>query len=96
MLWGEFVRVRRSDFLRLRTELGSDLPPDYRRSIEVANGGVLPYQVDLPPGAENAEPIEFSDLHTVTPDQSGNYSWGTLIGEEAAAPRFLLLPASPD
>lgn len=82
VLWGEFTRIRRSDFRRLRKELGSDLPPDYRAFIEVANGGVLPYQVDLPPGAEHAEPIGFSELHTVTPDPSGTYSWGTLIGEK--------------
>jgi hypothetical protein len=83
VLWGDFVPVKRSDFRRLRRELGSELPPDYRAFIEVANGGVLPYQVDLPPGADLAEPIEFSSLHTVTADRSGNYSWGTLLGEKA-------------
>lgn len=81
VLWGDFVRAKRSDFRRLRKELGSDLPPEYRAFIEVANGGGLPYQVDLPPGAEKSEPIEFSELHTVTANRSGDFSWGSLIGE---------------
>jgi SMI1/KNR4 family protein SUKH-1 len=65
----------------VRTELGTSLPEDYRRFIEVANGGVLPYAVDLPPGAANAEPIVFSQLHTITPGRSGDFSWGTVLGE---------------
>jgi SMI1 / KNR4 family (SUKH-1) len=82
VLWGTFVRVTRSDMRRVRKELGRRLPDDYRRFIDVANGGVLPYAVDLPPGAVNAEPIEFSKLHTITPGRSGDFSWGTVLGEK--------------
>lgn len=80
-IWGDFERVRAGDWRRLRREIGSAVPSEYRSFMEVANGGVLPYSISLPPG-EGGEPIGFSELHTVTPDHNGGYSWGTVIGEK--------------
>jgi hypothetical protein len=80
LVWGVFQPLRRRDWHHLRREIGHAIPDDYRSFMEVANGGVLPYSVSLPPGGDG-EPIGFNELHTVTPDPRGDYAWGTVIGE---------------
>lgn len=96
---GPFAEAKRRDFRRLERALGTRLPGEYRRFMEVANGGSLPgYAVDLPPGG-GGEPIELSELFTVTRDARGGFGWGTVRGEWEHRPAALppdLVPVARD
>jgi hypothetical protein len=94
VLWGRFEPVARADFRHVRRVVGSRLPEEYRRFIEVANGGTLNYSVDLPPGGAS-EPITFSALYTITANSAGDFSGGTVIGEWRPAGSGYVAPGFP-
>lgn len=64
----------------LEVELGTTLPPDFRDFLEVANGGYLPYLVNVPPTAEG-EPISFCSVFSTKPNARGELGYGTFLGE---------------
>jgi hypothetical protein len=78
----------------LERELGRAIPPAYRRFIEVANGGSLPYSVRVPPGPQG-EPTNFSDLYRLGRDRDGGYGFGSLLGEYRFLPETELAEHLP-
>lgn len=89
IIFGPFAPVDPEEISVLEREIGQTIPRAYRSFLEVANGGTLEYSTRVPPGAEG-EPVSFSDLHRLGPDQHGVYGWGTLVGEYQELPHSWL------
>jgi hypothetical protein len=75
----------------LETELGAGLPPKFRDFLDVANGGYLPYLVNVPP-APDGEPMSFNRIFSTRPNANGELSYGTFIGELRNKPKMLGIP----
>jgi SMI1 / KNR4 family (SUKH-1) len=91
---GPFSPVDPAEVRALEYETGRAIPPAYRRFIEVANGGALPYSVCVPPGPPG-EPVSYSDLYRLGRDEDGGYGFGTLLGEYRFLPQTVLAEHLP-
>lgn len=64
-VWGPFHEADAAALDAIEHELGAALPVDYRAFVSDVGGGTVPYAVWLPPGARDAEAIQFDHLVTV-------------------------------
>jgi cell wall assembly regulator SMI1 len=71
--------------------LGTSLPPEFKAFLDLANGGYIPYLVNVPPSADG-EPMAFSVIFSTKPDQRGEFGYDTFIGEIENARRVFRLP----
>jgi hypothetical protein len=98
---GPFIPVDPAGVRALEDETGRAIPPAYRRFIEVANGGSLPYSVCVPPGSvcvppgPKSEPVSYSDLYRLGRDEEGGYGLGTLLGQYRWLPQTVLAEHLP-
>ena len=94
VLWGPFETVTASDLDNVERSIGRALPSDFREFILLANGGTLPYAISLPPGDQEGELLEFSDLNPLSrlPEGWSGYP-GTVMAEHLPA---LLLEVARD
>ncbi|WP_340557136.1 SMI1/KNR4 family protein [Streptomyces sp. GSL17-111] len=80
LVGGAFRPFDPDECAELEREIGLPLPSAYRLFLEAAGGDKLDYSVRLP-GCE-PEPIQgFDDLYQLGRDATGEYGWGTLLGE---------------
>ncbi|HET9494721.1 MAG TPA: SMI1/KNR4 family protein [Chloroflexia bacterium] len=80
-----------SEIRSIEAVLGTTLPVDFRAFIGVANGGHLPYLVNVPPHADG-EPMAFNVIFSTKPDERGTYGYDTFIGEIKNARQVFQVP----
>jgi hypothetical protein len=75
----------------IEAQLGTALPDDFRAFVEVANGGYLPYLINVPP-TPDGEPIGFCSVFSTKPNKLNEFGYRTFIGELRAIPKRFEIP----
>jgi hypothetical protein len=75
----------------IETLLGANLPASFRDFLRVANGGYLPYSIDVPTGSGKTEPLCFSGIFSADERESGHE---TFVGEFQSAREYAIIPQS--
>lgn len=80
LIVGPFRPFEVSEFEALEREIGLALPTSYRSFLEAAGGESLEYAVHMP-ACEPDSLQSFDSLNQLGRDSSGEYGYGTLLGE---------------
>jgi len=78
-----------SQLRAIEDELGAKLPLSFKQYLDVANGGYLEYEIDVPTGTGEFEPVSFCGLFSA---DIGNFCDETFIGEIRSGREYTKIP----
>jgi len=79
-----------SEVETIEQKLGASLPTDFVEFLSVANGGYTEFSVNVPP--PEGEPIGLQRLYSTKPNNKGEYTHETFLGEIELARQNPVIP----
>ena len=78
-----------SQLRAIEDELGAKLPLSFKQYLDVANGGYLEYEIDVPTGTGQLEPLSFCGLFSA---DIGTFCDETFVGEIRSGREYTKIP----